>query len=101
MMQGDGCYLAIRIRNNAGEPVTSADVRDVEITLGQLVKTYKAGQLRFYNGLWLFPMSQEESFACYPGPVPSQVRVVWANGVVEGKPLCGVRFQESRSREVL
>lgn len=101
MMQGDACYLGIRILNNAGETVTAEDVRDVEITVGHLVKTLRAGQVRFYNGLWLFPLEQEESFSFYPGPVKAQVRVVWANAVVEGKPLYGIRFTESRSREVL
>lgn len=101
MMQGDACYLAIRIRNNAGENVTKWDVQDVEITIGHLTKTYKAEQVVFYNGLWLFPMNQEESFTYRAGPVKAQVRIVWANGVVEGKPIYGVRFNESRSREVL
>lgn len=101
MMQGDSYYLGIRIRNNAGNTVTLADVRDVEITVGHLRKTYSDEQVLYYNGLWLFPLEQEESFSYHAGPVKAQVRVVWANGVVEGKPLYGVRMTESRSREVL
>ena len=93
-MQGDAYYLGIRILNNAGFPVTPQDVEDLEIALGHLCKNYS-------DGLWLFPLSQEESFGFFPQAVKAQVRLVWANGVVEGKPLYGVRIGESISKEVL
>ena len=38
MMQGDAYLLGISILNNAGMPVTPADVADVEITIGHLKK---------------------------------------------------------------
>lgn len=101
MMQGDSYYLGISIRNNAGSPVTPDDVRDVEITIGHLRKTYMNAQLIFNDGLWMFPLSQGESFRYWPSAVKAQVRVFWANGVVEGKPLYGVRISESISKEVL
>ena len=34
MMQGDSYYQGIRILNNAGNPVTPDDVKDVEIVIG-------------------------------------------------------------------
>ena len=101
MMQGDACFLGVRILNNAGQNVVPEDVKDVVITLGALTKRLSAEQVVFRDGLWLFPLTQEESFGFFPGPVGAQVRVVWANGVVEGKPLPGARFDESRNREVL
>lgn len=101
MLQGDTYALGIRILNNAGSPVTAEDVIDVEITLGHLCKNLRSGQLRFYEGLWLFPLNQKETFAYGDGPVRAQVRVKWANGTVEGKPLYGVRVGESISKEVL
>ena len=102
MMQGDAYNLAIRIRNNAGNPVTPGDVKDVEITIGHLRKTYLGLQITYSNGVWLFPLSQEETFSFVPNcPVESKVRVAWANGVREGKPLYGIRFEESNSKEVL
>ena len=61
----------------------------------------KAEELTFSGGLWLFPLSQGESFALRPGPVRAQVRVAWANGVVEGCVLPGVYVDESISGEVL
>ena len=101
MMQGDSYNLGIKILNNAGSPVTPDDIRDVEITIGNLRKTYLGASLTFHDGLWMFPLSQQETFQYWPSSVKAQVRVVWANGVVEGKPLYGVRIDESLSKEVL
>lgn len=101
MMQGDSYNLGISILNNAGNPVTPNDVKDVEITIGHLRKTHMNAELTYHDGLWLFPLSQSETFRYWPSSVKAQVRVVWANGVVEGKPMYGVRIQESISKEVL
>jgi hypothetical protein len=103
MMQGDSYLLAIQILNNAGNPVTTDDVTDVEITIGHLSKSYRRLELMYDEGLhlWLFPLSQKETFGYWPSTVKAQVRVVWANGIVEGKPIYGVRIHESISKEVL
>lgn len=101
MMQGDACNLAIRIQNNAGNPVTPSDIRDLEITIGSLRKTLSNAQLSFYGGLWLFPLSQQETQSLWPSPQKAEVRVHWSNGVIEGKPLLGLRIRESISKEVL
>lgn len=101
MMQGDSYNLGIRILNNAGNPVTPDDIKDVEITIGQLSKSYLNAQVTYYDGLWMFPLSQHETFRCWPASVKGQVRVAWANGVVEGKPIYGIRINESLSKEVL
>ncbi len=101
MMQGDSYNLGIRILNNAGSPVTPDDVKDVEITIGHLSKTYMNAGLTYSDGLWMFPLSQQDTFRYWPASVKAQVRVVWANGVVEGKPLYGIRIDESISKEVL
>ena len=101
MMQGDSYSLGIQILNNAGNPVTPDDIRDLEITIGPLRKTYLNAQVTFHGGLWLFPLSQKETFGYWPSSLKAQVRVVWANGVIEGKPIYGVRVNESISKEVL
>lgn len=101
MMQGDAYNLGFRIRNNAGSPVTPGDVRDVEIAIGNIVKTYRKAELSYVDGLWMFPLSQEETFGCWPSSLRAQVRVVWSSGVVEGKPVYGIRIHESLSKEVL
>lgn len=101
MMQGDSYSLGIVILNNAGSPVTPGDVRDVEITIGHLSKTYRNAEVTFLDGVWMFPISQKESFGMWPSEVKAQVRVAWANGAVEGQPIYGIRNEESLSKEVL
>ena len=101
MMQGDSYQLGISILNNALMSVTPADVIDVEITIGHLKKKYSDATLSYSDGKWLFPLSQSETFGCLPAAPKAQVRVKWGNGVVEGKPLYGVRIEESTSKEVL
>lgn len=101
MMQGDACYLAIRISNNAGNAVTPDQITDLEITLGPLRKTYLRQEVLFSDGLWLFPLSQEKSFGLWPSQLKAQVRILWNNGVVEGKPIASIPVLESISREVL
>lgn len=101
MMQGDSGFYGIQILNNAGNPVIPEDVRDIEVTIGHLIKKYSNAELIYTNGWWLFPISQEETFEMKPLQTKSQVRVAWANGVVEGMPLYGVHPYESLSKEVL
>ena len=101
MMQGNACYLGMSILNSGGALVEPVDVQDVEITIGNMKKTYLREELSYSGGVWLFPLSQGESFALRPGPVRAQVRVAWANGVVEGCELHGVFVDESISKEVL
>ena len=49
----------------------------------------------------MFPLTQKETFGCMPASPKAQVRIKWANGVIEGKPLYGIRIDESISKEVL
>lgn len=101
MMQGDSYSLDIEILTADGTVVTDADVSNVEITIGHLRKTYADGVVRYSDGAWKFPVTQEETFQYLPSRVRGQVRVVWKNGEVEGITLDGIRVKESISREVL
>lgn len=101
MFQGDSYDISVILRNNAGQPISPADVEDVEITIGDMTKTYKKAEITYANGVWLFPISQVVSFRQWPGRSRAQVRVKWADGSVEGQTLNGLRFQESISKEVL
>lgn len=101
MMQGDSYNLGIEILNNAGNPVTPDDINNVEITIGHLRKTYMNAEVTYHEGVWMFPLSQQETLSYWPSAVKAQVRVLWKNGVVEGRPLYGIRINESYSKEVL
>lgn len=103
MMQGDAYSLAVKILNGNKEVVKPADVRDVEICVGSLRKTYGQGEVTYDadSQKWKFPLTQEETFKMLPAKVKSQVRVVWSSGDVEGYDLGYIRFNESISKEVL
>ena len=101
MMQGDSYNLGFTVLNNARVPVTPADIQDVEITIGHLRKTYRNAQVTFYKDKWMFPLSQEETFGYWPKNVKAQIRIVWNDGVIEGKEIHGVKVHESISKEVL
>ena len=101
MMQGDSYNLGFTVLNNAKTPVTPDDIQDLEITIGHIRKTYRNSQITYFNGQWLFPLTQKETFEYWPKTVKSQIRILWANGVVEGKPVYGIRINESTSKEVL
>ena len=102
MMQGDAYGLAIEIKDATDKVVTTEDVMDVEIAIGYLRKTYKEGGISFENGMWIFPLTQEETFKFSPTMrVKGQVRVMFKNGTVEGVSLGNVCVYESISKEVL
>lgn len=101
MMQGDSYNLGFTVKNNAGVLVTPGDILDMEITIGHIRKTYRNLQITYRDGKWLFPISQDESFDYWPKAIKAQIRILWADGVLEGKPIHGVRVHESLSKEVL
>lgn len=101
MMQGDSYGLEIEVLNDDGVAVTTADVSDMEITIGHLIKTYKSGEVTYSDGKWFFPVTQEETFKFPPAAVPAQLRIVWNNKQVEGVSLGKIHVTESLSKEVL
>lgn len=101
MMQGDSYGLTIDVLNADDEAVTPDDVSDVEVTIGHLRKTYASGEVTYSDGKWVFPLTQEDTFKFPAARVKAQVRVVWANGDVEGTVLDPINVRESMSKEVL
>ena len=101
MMQGDSYNLIIEILDASGKAVTPDDVSDVEITLGFIRKTYAKKEISYSSGMWVFPLSQEETFKLPVARIKAQVRVVWKNGLVEGTSLDEFLVQESISKVVL
>ena len=95
MMQGDAYGVSIEIRKEDGTVVAESDVSDVEITIGNMTKTKSGGAVRFEDNVWVFPVTQAETFK-----LPA-ARVVWQNGDVEGVVLDDILVRESLSREVL
>ena len=101
MMQGDAYGVSIEIRKEDGTIVTESDVSDVEITIGNMTKTKSGGAVRFEDNVWVFPVTQAETFKLPAARTKVQVRVVWPNGDVEGVVLDDILVRDSLSREVL
>ena len=101
MMQGDSYGLKVNILNSVDAVVTPDDVSDVEITVGTLSKTYKNGEVTYDGKLWIFPITQEESFKLPVSRIKAQVRVMWTDGTIEGVSLGEIHVKESISKEVL
>ena len=101
MMQGDSYGLKVNILNAVDVAVTPSDVSDVEITVGSLRKTYKDGEVTHDGNLWVFPITQEESFKLPVSRIKAQVRVKWSDGTIEGVSLGEIHVKESNSKEVL
>ena len=100
MMQGDARDIAIQIMNG-DNPLTINDVNDLEVTIGALRKKASENEITFSDDMWLFHVTQEETFDLRPGYHEVQCRVVWPDGNVEGVELGRIRVLESESREVL
>ena len=98
MMQGDARSLYIELLKQDNEIVTPSDVADVEITLGLLSKMYSEGQLAYSDGVWIFPLTQSETFAFRSTVQRAQVRVRWPTGEVEGASLGRIYIDDSLSR---
>lgn len=101
IVQGDSYNIGLTVLNNAGSTVTPDDVIDIAVQIGTLRKTYLAGELSFADGKWFFPITQEESFRNWPKAAKAQISIKWNSGVVERKPIRGIRFHEGIDKEEL
>lgn len=96
--QGDQYSIAMAIKFN-GEPLDVDKVEKVEITLHNKTKLYPE-EVGFSNGLFLYPITQEETFSL-PRIVEAQVRVKFKNADVFTSPTEQIDVIRSLSKEIL
>lgn len=101
MMRGDSYEIAITLKDEQNHPITDADVAEVEIALGDLIKTYSSGAVIYNDGKWLFPVTQGETLSAVAAINTLQVRVKYALGDVVGAKVGKVYVIPSASNEVL
>lgn len=102
MMQGDQYLQPFSITID-GQPIDISKYLVVEFVLGGLTKLWKAddsGEVKYENGLFLFPLTQEETLT-FDGPQDIQVRVKTIDNVVYGKQVGSIPVQMSESEEIL
>lgn len=102
VMQGDAYSVAFAIASEDGE-VTAEQVLDVEIIIGDMRKTYAAGEVSYdaENRCFVFPLSQEETLHLPNAPLTCQVRCKFMSGDVIGTDLGKIDVKRSASKVVL
>ena len=101
LMQGDACVLEVEILYSDSHPVPAEDVKDIEIIIGSIRKTYANAGTYFEDGVWKIPLSQRETFRFPPSKIKVQARVALPSGDVQGIRLGEIRILESQSKEEL
>ena len=105
IMQGDAYSIPITLTDKNGDFITTSGVSDVEIAMSAgkqtIIKKYSSGQVTYSNnGVWLFPVTQSETFN-FSGSITGRVRVKFSNGDVIGGALANVSTTESISKDVI
>lgn len=101
MMRGDAYEIAITLKDEQNHAITDEDVAEVEIALGDLIKTYSSGEVVYDDGKWLFPVTQGETLSAVAAISTLQVRVKYLLGDVVGAKVGNVYLTPSASNEVL
>ncbi len=104
IMQGDQYAIPFDILASDGTPADGSTFAEVEIVVGSMRKTMTSGAVVYDAGkqAFLFPLTQEETFALTTGaPVGAQVRVKLPSGDVFGINLGLINITLSSSTEVL
>lgn len=101
MMRGDQYEIALTLTDEENQPIVPADVAEVEIALGDLIKTYSSGEVVYDDGKWLFPVTQDETLSTVAAVSTLQVRVKYLLGDVVGARVGNVYILPSSSNEVL
>ena len=100
IMAGDAFNIEITLKDASGNMIDTA--QDVEVALGSLIKSLVDGGVSYDSDkkAWIFPVSQEESFAM-PSINGLQARVKFSNTNVVGVNIDTVYKIGSSSAEVL
>lgn len=99
IMQGDAYAIPFAIDVD-GTPVTDTMVEKVEIVIGEYMKEYP-GAVKYQDGEFLYPISQEESFSMQSCVRAVQIRVKFNTGDVVGVRLPDIDVAHSMSKAVL
>lgn len=99
ILQGDQYAIPFEIEDAQGSAILPDQVESIEIVVGHLTKRYPA-DISYANGQYLFPLTQEDTFAMKNNN-PVQIRVKFLNGDVVGTAISDVNVFKSMSKEVL
>lgn len=103
IMQGDQYAIPFVGKLN-GEPLDLTKIEQIEFVVGPLRKVYPGEVTTDEDRTFLFPLTQEETFAFKTSMLSGQVRVKFTGATkpeVIGLPTGFIRVLDSMSREVL
>lgn len=84
ILQGSSYRLPVVIRNPKGEVITADMVEKASFTFADITKLYgDGGDVYFEDGVWVVPLSEEETFALR-GVIKWQARFLFIDGTVDG-----------------
>lgn len=102
IMQGDQYAIPIIGKQN-GKPLDMTTVDEVEFVIGKMRKLYPGEVVLDEDGTFLFPLTQQETFAVQRSSQHVQIRVKFKGDppVVVGVDVGRINVDESVSKEVL
>lgn len=102
IMQGDQYAIPIIGKQN-GKPLDMDTIDEIEFTVGKLRKLYPGEVVLDEEGRFLFPLTQQETFAVQRSSQHVQIRVKFKGDppVVVGVDVGRINVDESVSKEVL
>lgn len=98
IQQGDQYAIGIIVRCGDAE-ITPQTCEDMKIKLGSRTKTYLSGGLSFQDGVWLFPLTQEQSLSVVNGMTTIQAQYRMGSEI-QTTPVYPVQVDLSIIREV-
>ena len=103
IMQGDQYAVPVEILTSDGRPARGDTFAEVEIVIGDMRKTLTSGEVTYDadGQVFLFPLTQEETFTMRDLPQKAQLRVKTKSGDVVGRNLGYIIIGVSQSKEVL
>lgn len=102
IMQGDQ-YAIVFTGSQDGKPLDMTTIDEIEFTVDRLRKTYPGDVMQNEDGNFLFPLTQEETFAIQRSSQHVQIRVKFKGDppVVVGVDVGDIYVADSISKVVL
>lgn len=81
IMQGDAYPIPVYVKID-GSIATPDNIDGLRVKIGDFTDSYPKGGITAENGVWLFPMTQEQSYSLKVGVNPVQAQVMVGEYVV-------------------
>lgn len=104
LLQGNTYNLELSLYSNNDMQIPIEKINQVQIILGGIEKYYKSGsesEVIYKDGVFIIPLSQEETFSLEQDSFIWEVRVLFNDGKVDGTGRQKGSVSFSKTRKVL